>query len=75
MKAIRNHEYGDASVLRYEEAPEPEIGLDGVLIRVRAAGVNPVHWKIRKGLMKAVRPLQFPVIIGADVAGFEHARI
>jgi len=40
-----------------------------VLIRVRAAGVNPVDWKIRKGLMQAVRPLQFPAVVGADVAG------
>jgi NADPH:quinone reductase-like Zn-dependent oxidoreductase len=69
MKAVRIHEYGDAAVLKYEEVPIPEIGPDGVLIRVRAAGVNPVDWKIRKGLMKAVRPLQFPAIVGADVAG------
>jgi len=69
MKAVRIHEYGDASVLKYEDAPVPEIGADGVLIRVRAAGVNPVDWKIRKGLMKVVRPLRFPIIIGADVAG------
>jgi NADPH:quinone reductase-like Zn-dependent oxidoreductase len=69
MKAVRIHEYGDANVLKYEDAPVPDIGPDGVLIRVRAAGVNPVDWKIRKGLMKAVRPLQFPAIVGADVAG------
>ena len=69
MKAVRIHEYGDATVLKYEDAPAPEIGPDGILIKVRAAGVNPVDWKIRKGLMKAVRPLQFPAIVGADVAG------
>jgi len=69
MKAVRIHEYGEANVLRYEDAPAPEVGPDGVLIRVRAAGVNPVDWKIRKGLMRAVRPLQFPAIVGADVAG------
>jgi NADPH:quinone reductase-like Zn-dependent oxidoreductase len=45
------------------------IGPDGILIKVAAAGVNPVDWKIRKGLMQAVRPLQFPAVIGADVAG------
>src|ERR1700733_4780293 len=69
MKAVRIHEYGEANVLKYEDAPAPEVRRDGVLIRVRAAGVNPVDWKIRKGLMKAVRPLQFPAIVGADVAG------
>jgi NADPH:quinone reductase-like Zn-dependent oxidoreductase len=69
MKAIRIHEYGAPDVLKYEDAPIPDIGPDGVLIRVRAAGVNPVDWKIRKGLMTAVRPLQFPAVVGADVAG------
>jgi NADPH:quinone reductase-like Zn-dependent oxidoreductase len=69
MKAVRIHEYGSATVLQYEDAPVPDIGPDGVLIRVRAAGVNPVDWKIRKGLMQAVRPLQFPAVVGADVAG------
>jgi NADPH:quinone reductase-like Zn-dependent oxidoreductase len=69
MKAIRIHAYGGPDVLKYEDAPIPEIGPDGVLIRVRAAGVNPVDWKVRKGLMTAVRPLQFPAIMGADVSG------
>ena len=69
MKVIRIHEYGGPDVLKYEEAPIPDIGPDGVLIRVRAAGVNPVDWKIRKGLMTAVRPLHLPAVVGADVAG------
>jgi NADPH:quinone reductase-like Zn-dependent oxidoreductase len=69
MKAVRIHEYGGADVVKYEDAPTPEIGDDGILIKVAAAGVNPVDWKIRNGLMKAVRPLQFPAILGADVAG------
>jgi NADPH:quinone reductase-like Zn-dependent oxidoreductase len=69
MKAIRIHEYGGPEVLKYEDAPTPDIGPDGVLIRVRAAGVNPVDWKIRKGLMAAVRPLSFPAVAGADVSG------
>jgi NADPH:quinone reductase-like Zn-dependent oxidoreductase len=69
MKAVRIHEYGGPNVLKYEDAPIPDIGSDGILIRVRAAGVNPVDWKIRKGLMTAVRPLHLPAVVGADVAG------
>jgi NADPH:quinone reductase-like Zn-dependent oxidoreductase len=69
MKAIRIHEYGGPDVLEYEDAPIPDIGPDGVLIRVRAAGVNPVDWKIRKGLMTAFQPLQFPAVVGVDVSG------
>ena len=69
MKAIRIHDYGDANALIYEDAPIPEPPPDGVLIKVHAAGVNPVDWKIRKGLMRAMRPLQFPAIMGSDIAG------
>jgi NADPH:quinone reductase-like Zn-dependent oxidoreductase len=69
MKAIRIHDYGDADQLRYEDAPVPEIGPDEVLIRIHAAGVNPADWKSREGLMRQVRPLQFPAILGGDAAG------
>jgi NADPH:quinone reductase-like Zn-dependent oxidoreductase len=69
MKAIRIHDYGEADALVYEDAPIPEPPPDGVLIKVHAAGVNPVDWKIRKGLMRAMRPLQFPAIMGSDIAG------
>lgn len=69
MKAIRIHDYGDADVLRYEDAPQPEIGPDEVLIKIHAAGVNPVDWKIRSGAMRQARPLKFPAILGSDAAG------
>jgi NADPH:quinone reductase-like Zn-dependent oxidoreductase len=69
MKAIRIHEYGNADVLRYEDVPQPDIASDGVLIKIHAAGVNPVDWKIRNGAMRQVRPLSFPAIVGADAAG------
>ena len=69
MKAVRIHDYGNADVLRFEEAPQPEIGPDDVLIRIHGAGVNPVDWKIRNGIMRQARPLRFPAILGADAAG------
>jgi NADPH:quinone reductase-like Zn-dependent oxidoreductase len=69
MKAIRIHDYGDVDQLRYEDAPVPEVGPDEVLIRVHAAGVNPADWKSRQGLMRQVRPLNFPAILGGDAAG------
>jgi NADPH:quinone reductase-like Zn-dependent oxidoreductase len=69
MKAIRIHDYGDAGALQYEDAPAPEIGADGLLIKVVGAGVNPVDYKIRAGYMKAVRALTFPAILGSDVSG------
>jgi NADPH:quinone reductase-like Zn-dependent oxidoreductase len=69
MKAIRIHDYGDADQLRYEDAPIPELAPDEVLIRIHGAGVNPADWKSREGLMRQVRPLHFPAILGADAAG------
>lgn len=69
MKAIQIHEYGDANVLRYEEAEKPQIQPDDVLIRVAAASFNPVDAKIRAGFMKDQMPKQFPIILGWDCAG------
>jgi NADPH:quinone reductase-like Zn-dependent oxidoreductase len=69
MKAIRIHDYGETDVLTYEDAPIPKPTPDGMLIKIHAAGVNPVDWKVRKGLMRTMRPLQFPAIMGSDIAG------
>jgi NADPH:quinone reductase-like Zn-dependent oxidoreductase len=69
MKAVRIHGYGDSSVLKYEDAPIPSIQPDEVLIKVFAAGVNPVDWKIREGYMKEKTPYKFPLTLGWDVSG------
>ncbi len=69
MKAVRIHEYGDASVLKYEDAPRPEINSDDVLIRVVATSVNPVDWKIREGYLKGMLDLKLPFTLGLDVSG------
>jgi len=69
MKAIRIHEYGGAQVLRYEDAPRPQPGAGEMLVRVFAAGVNPVDWKVRAGFMKEMVPLPLPWIPGNDFSG------
>ena len=69
MKAVRIHEYGGPEVLRYEEAPCPVAGPGEVLVKVRAAGVNPVDWKIREGWLQSMTPYELPIILGNDVAG------
>ena len=51
MKAIRIHEFGGPEVLKYEDIPEPHPGPGEIQIRIIAAGVNPMDWKIRKGLV------------------------
>ncbi|NHC33373.1 NADP-dependent oxidoreductase [Scytonema millei] len=67
MKAIRMHAYGGADVLKYEDVPLPQPAADEVLIRIYAAGVNPVDWKIREGYVG--KTFKLPHILGADVAG------
>lgn len=69
MKAIRIHEFGGPEVLRYEDIPESQPGPGEVRIRVFAAGVNPIDWKIRRGYME----LPLPMTVGSDVAGVVDA--
>ncbi len=69
MKAVRLHAYGDSSVLRYEDADIPKPGEDDVLVKVHAAGVNPVDWKVRAGYLQSMIPYDLPLIPGWDVAG------
>jgi NADPH:quinone reductase-like Zn-dependent oxidoreductase len=67
MKAVRIHEFGGPEVLKYEEIPEPEPEGPGIIrIKVIAAGVNPIDWKIRKGM---VGKMPLPMTMGLDVAG------
>lgn len=73
MKAVRIHTYGGPEMLKYEEAPQPQPGPDEVLIRVHAAGVNPVDWKVREGHLKDFIQYTLPLIPGWDVAGVVEA--
>lgn len=73
MKAVRIHEYGDPSVLRYEEAPRPTIREGEVLIRIEAAAVNPIDWKTRYGFLSQWFSHSLPLILGWDVSGVVEA--
>jgi NADPH:quinone reductase-like Zn-dependent oxidoreductase len=69
MKAIRFHEYGDAGVLRYEDAERPAPAAGEVLVEVAATSFNPVDAGIRAGYLQQVFPISLPHIPGIDVAG------
>jgi len=73
MKAIRIHAYGGPDLMRLEDAPVPPCGAGDMLVRVVAAGVNPVDWKMRSGVMAAQIPKSFPVTLGFDAAGIVTA--
>jgi NADPH:quinone reductase-like Zn-dependent oxidoreductase len=68
-KAVRFEEYGGIDVLQVVEVPRPVPGPGQVLVRVKAAGINPGEAKIREGLMHARWPATFPSGQGADLAG------
>jgi NADPH:quinone reductase-like Zn-dependent oxidoreductase len=69
MKAIVVHEYGGPEVLKFEEYPDPVPSRGEVLVRVAAASVNPIDYKRRAGFTKDFYPMQFPGLIGVDMAG------
>ncbi|MCL2430884.1 MAG: NADP-dependent oxidoreductase [Alphaproteobacteria bacterium] len=69
MKAAVVYEYGGPEVLKYADYPDPAAGQGEVLVRVAAAGINPIDTMERAGLTKDWRPLQFPAVLGWDVAG------
>jgi NADPH:quinone reductase-like Zn-dependent oxidoreductase len=69
MKAIVMHEYGGPDVLRYEDFADPVPRKGEVLIRVAAAGINPVDLLQRSGETKAYMPIEFPGVIGWDLSG------
>ncbi|MFI7091187.1 NADP-dependent oxidoreductase [Streptomyces lydicus] len=73
MKAISAKRYGDPDVLEYGDQPDPKVGPDSVLIRVKAAGVNPVDWKVLAGYLDPMVDAHFPLIPGWDVAGVIEA--
>jgi len=69
MKAIVVHEYGGPEVLKYEDAPRPEPKENEVLVRVMAAGVNPVDALIRSGKYAKFFGTSLPLVPGYDIAG------
>jgi NADPH:quinone reductase-like Zn-dependent oxidoreductase len=69
MKAVVLHEYGGPEKLKYEDMPDPVAGEGEVLVRLAATSVNPVDYKMRSGEAQARFPVQFPGILGRDIAG------
>src|SRR5436309_4847157 len=68
MKAVRIERYGNEEVVEIADVDRPKPGAGQVLVKVKAAAVNPVDWKIREGLgeMFGLKP---PLILGCEVAG------
>jgi NADPH:quinone reductase-like Zn-dependent oxidoreductase len=69
MKAVIIRRYGATEVLQYEDVEQPKIESTQLLVKVRASSVNPIDWKIRKGMLSLIIGSKFPKILGFDVAG------
>ncbi|MFE6062002.1 NADP-dependent oxidoreductase [Streptomyces sp. NPDC056431] len=69
MKTARIHEFGDASVIRYDTVPRPRPAVGDVLVRVAATSFNPTEAALRGGMLQAFLPVDLPYTLGWDVAG------
>ncbi len=73
MKAVRVHAYGGPETMRVDEVEVPTAGPGERLVRLAAASVNPIDWKMRQGFLKAIFALELPRILGRDGAGTDAA--
>jgi len=72
-KATRIHAYGGNDIIKHEQVALPAPKAGEILVRVQAAGVNPIDWKIRAGYLQKMMPLPLPLTLGGDFAGVVEA--
>src|ERR1700750_1095068 len=73
MRSILLRDYGGATAAQMADAPVPVAGPGQVLVRVRAAGINALDWKVREGYVRDAFPLQLPAVLGIELAGVVQA--
>lgn len=69
MKAAQLTQYGGKETIHIVDVPQPHVTEGKILIKVHAAGVNPIDWKIQAGYLKSHVPLKLPVTLGGDLSG------
>ena len=69
MKAIAINKYGSVDVLEYIDVEKPLVTSDRLLVKISSSSVNPIDWKIRKGMLRVLTGNKFPMVLGFDVAG------
>lgn len=73
QRAVLMHAYGGADTVKVTEIKKPYAGQGHVLVRVGAAGLNGIDWKVREGYVKDAFPLPLPIVLGAELAGVVEA--
>ena len=74
MEVVMIDTFGSREVMKFQKIPIPTPGPNEILLKVLAAGINPVDWKIREGLYPAVKSDKLPYVLGCDVSGVVEAR-
>jgi NADPH:quinone reductase-like Zn-dependent oxidoreductase len=70
MRAAQLTQYGGQDAVQFTtEAPTPEVTPGHILVKVAAASINAIDWKIREGMMQQMAPVDFPATLGGDLAG------
>jgi alcohol dehydrogenase len=70
MKSAQFNRYGSSDVIEINQnTPSPNLSSEKILVDIKAAGINPIDWKIREGYMKQMISLQFPSTLGMDFSG------
>ncbi|NGO67973.1 NADP-dependent oxidoreductase [Streptomyces boncukensis] len=69
MKRVSFAEFGGPDVLQLTDAEEPHAGPGQIRVAVRAAGVNPVDWRVREGQFRKTQPIELPAGVGLDASG------
>jgi len=69
MKAVVLTGYGDVEKLELRELPAPRVGPGELSVRVSGISINPIDWKIRRGDLRGVMPIELPVTLGRDASG------
>jgi NADPH:quinone reductase-like Zn-dependent oxidoreductase len=73
MQRIQYHQYGGPDVMRLESYRLPAPGKGEIMVRVKAASINPLDWKLRQGFMKIMMGRHFPRAMGSDFSGVVEA--
>lgn len=73
QRAVLIRAYGGAAAAKVAETARPTAGPGQILVRVRAAGVNGIDWKVREGFVRDAFPLQLPAVLGIELAGVVEA--
>ena len=73
MEVVRIDTFGSREVMKFRQLPIPTPGPNEILLKAKAASINPVDWKIREGQYPAVKSDKLPYVLGRDVSGVVEA--